>query len=138
MDKITTMEALREAYPDLVSQVEAAAKASEKADGIQAERARIQGIEAIEAAIGDKELVKAAKYGDTPLTAEQLVFKVMQAQAAIGATVVKNLEDDAANSGAAGVAADPTGGDPKAKAEDEEAQAVSMIAGFRPKNKKEG
>lgn len=138
MDKITTMEALRENYPDLVSQVEAAAKASEKADGIQAERARIQGIEAIEAAIGDKELVKAAKYGDTPLTAEQLAFKAMQAQAAIGATVVKNLEDDAANSGAAGVAADPTGGDPKAKAEDEEAQAVSMIAGFRPKNKKEG
>lgn len=50
MDKITTMEALRDAYPDLVSQVEAAAKASEKADGIKAERARIQGIEAIEAA----------------------------------------------------------------------------------------
>ena len=138
MDKITTMEALREAYPDLVSQVEAAAKASEKADGIQAERARIQGIEAIEAAIGDKELVKAAKYGDTPLTAEQLAFKAMQAQAAIGATVVKNLEDDAAKSGAAAVAADPTGGDPKAKEEDDEAQAVSMIAGFRPKNKKEG
>lgn len=138
MDNITTMEALREAYPDLVSQVEAAAKASEKADGIQAERARIQGIEAIEAAIGDKELVKDAKYGENPLTAEQLAFKAMQAQAAIGATVVKSLEDDATNSGAAGVAADPTGGDPKAKAEDDEAQAISMIAGFRPKNKKEG
>lgn len=138
MDNITTMEALREAYPDLVSQVEAAAKASEKADGIQAERARIQGIEAIEAAIGDKELVKAAKYGENPLTAEQLAFKAMQAQAAIGATVIKNLEDDAANSGAAGVAADPAGADPKAKEADDEAQAVNMIAGFRPKNKKEG
>jgi ATP-dependent protease ClpP protease subunit len=138
MDKITTMEALRDAYPDLVSQVEAAAKASEKADGIKAERARIQGIEAIEAAIGDKEMVREAKYGETPLTAEQLAFKAMQAQAAIGATVVKNLEDDAAKSGAAGVAADPAGSDPKTKEEDEEAQAVNLIAGFRPKNKKEG
>lgn len=138
MDKITTMEALRDAYPDLVSQVEAAATASEKADGIKAERARIQGIEAIEAAIGDKEMVREAKYGETPLTAEQLAFKAMQAQAAIGATVVKNLEDDAAKSGAAGVAADPAGSDPKAKKEDEEAQAVNLIAGFRPKNKKEG
>lgn len=138
MDKITTMEALRDAYPDLVSQVEAAAKASEKADGIKAERTRIQGIEAIEAAIGDKEMVREAKYGETPLTAEQLAFKAMQAQAAIGATVVKNLEDDAAKSGAAGVAADPAGSDPKAKEEDEEAQAVNLIAGFRPKNKKEG
>lgn len=138
MDKITTMEALRDAYPDLVSQVENAAKASEKADGIKAERARIQGIEAIEAAIGDKEMVREAKYGETPLTAEQLAFKAMQAQAAIGATVVKNLEDDAAKSGAAGVAADPAGNDPKGKEEDEEAQAVNLIAGFRPKNKKEG
>lgn len=138
MDKITTMEALRDAYPDLVSQVENAAKASEKADGIKAERARIQGIEAIEAAIGDKEMVREAKYGETPLTAEQLAFKAMQAQAAIGATVIKNLEDDAAKSGAAGVAADPAGNDPKAKEEDEEAQAVNLIAGFRPKNKKEG
>lgn len=138
MDKITTMEALRDAYPDLVSQVEAAAKASEKADGIKAERARIQGIEAIEAAIGDKEMVREAKYGETPMTAEQLAFKAMQAQAAIGATVVKSLEDDAAKSGAAGVAADPAGSDPKAKEEDEEVQAVNLIAGFRPKNKKEG
>lgn len=138
MDKITTMEALRDAYPDLVSQVEAAATASEKADSIKAERARIQGIEAIEAAIGDKEMVREAKYGETPLTAEQLAFKAMQAQAAIGATVVKSLEDDAAKSGAAGVAADPVGSDPKAKEEDEEVQAVNLIAGFRPKNKKEG
>lgn len=138
MDKITTMEALRDAYPDLVSQVEAAATASEKADGIKAERARIQGIEAIEAAIGDKEMVREAKYGETPMTAEQLAFKAMQAQAAIGATVVKSLEDDAAKSGAAGVAADPAGSDPKAKEEDEEVQAVNLIAGFRPKNKKEG
>lgn len=138
MDKITTMEALRDAYPDLVSQVEAAATASEKADGIKAERARIQGIEAIEAAIGDKEMVREAKYGETPLTAEQLAFKAMQAQAAIGATVVKSLEEDAAKSGAAGVAADPAGSDPKAKEEDEEVQAVNLIAGFRPKNKKEG
>lgn len=138
MEPITNMEDLRAAYPELVSQIENAAKASEKADGIQAERARIQGIEAIEAAIGDKELVKEAKYGENPLTAEQLAFKAMQAQAAIGAAVVKDLADDTAKSGAASVTATPIGGDPKASEADDEAQAINMIAAFRPKNKKEG
>lgn len=138
MDKIETVEALRKAYPDLVSQIENAAKAAEKASGIQAERARIQGIEAIEAAIGDKELVRDAKYGETVLTAEQLAFKAMQAQAAIGATVLKNLDEDAAGSGAAGVTASPTGGDPETAKKDDEAEAVNMIAAFRPRNKKEG
>lgn len=137
MAEIKNMEDLRAAYPDFVGQVEDAAKASARSEGIAAERARIQGIEAIEAAIGDKELVKNAKYGENPLTAEQLAFQAMQAQAAIGAKVVTQMEGDAANSGAAGVEANPavTGeGDPKA----EEDAAVNMIAGFRPKNMKEG
>lgn len=132
MKNIDTLEDLRAAYPDLVGQAENAAKASERADGINAERARIQGIEAIEAAIGDKEMVKQAKYGENPLTAEQLAFKAMQAQAAIGATVLTNLENDAKNSGAADVVpgSAPAGeGDPKA----EEEAAIAMIAGFNPK-----
>lgn len=138
MEPITNMEELRKAYPDLANQIEAAAKDSARTEGIEAERARIQGIEAIENAIGDKELVKAAKYGENPMTADQLAFKALAAQAAIGATVVQNLETDAANSGAAGVSANPTGGDPKAEEQEAEANAINMIASAFPKNKKEG
>lgn len=138
MEPITNMEDLRKAYPDLASQIENAAKDSAHAEGVQAERARIQGIEAIENAIGDKELVKNAKYGEKPMTAQELAFAAMQKQAAIGATVVKNLEDDAANSGAADVSANPTGGDHKAEEQEEEANAINMIASAFPKNKKEG
>lgn len=137
MAEITSMEDLRAAYPDFVGQVENAAKASARSEGIAAERARIQGIEAIEAAIGDKALVQNAKYGENPMTAEQLAFQAIQAQAAIGAKVLTQMEGDAAGSGAEGVEANPAEageGDPKA----EEDAAINMIAGFRPKNKKEG
>ena len=107
MEQITTMEALRAAYPDLVGQIENAVKTSAHADGIKAERERIQGIEAIENAIGDKELVKAAKFGENPLTAEQLAFKAMQAQAAIGSTMLTKMEGDTNASNVNGVAAAP-------------------------------
>lgn len=134
--EIKSVEDLRAAYPDLVDQVENAAKGSERAEGVNAERARIQGIEAIEAAIGDKEMVKNAKYGEKPMTAEQLAFEAVKAQAAIGATVVNNLETDANASGAAGVAATPVNTD-EGNPEEKEAEVVNMIAGFRPMKKKE-
>ena len=131
---IKNMDDLRAAFPDFVSEIENSAKSAGHSEGVTAERARIQGIEAIENAIGDKEMVKNAKYGEKPLTAEQLAFQAMQAQAAIGATVLNKLEGEAANSGAANVVATPaeTGeGDP-------EAEAIAMIASTNPKNKKEG
>ena len=137
MATINNMEDLRKEYPDLANQIENAARDSARTEGIEAERARIQGIEAIENAIGDKELVKAAKYGDQPMTAQELAFAAMQKQASIGATMVKNLEDDATNSGAAGVSANPTGGDPNAEEQEAEADAINMIASAFPK-KKEG
>ena len=119
------VEELRAACPELIAQVEASAKAQ----GCAAERERIQGIEAIEAAIGDKEMVKNAKYGETTMTAEQLAFKAMQAQAAIGNTVVTNMEADAQNSGAAAVVATPApaGEEPK-MTDDEKAEALLMSA----------
>lgn len=131
---IKNMDDLRAAFPDFVSEIEKSARNAGHSDGVTAERARIQGIEAIENAIGDKEMVKNAKYGEKPLTAEQLAFQAMQAQAAIGATVLNKLEGEAANSGAANVVATPaeTGeGDP-------EAEAIAMIASSNPKKKKEG
>lgn len=133
MAEIKNMEDLRAAHSDLVDQIENAAKASARNEGIEAERARIQGIEAIEAAIGDKALVQQAKYGENPMTAEQLALKAMQAQAAIGATVLNNLETDANGSGAAGVTATAAGGNPEGDPESPEAimaQAKKDVAAF--------
>ena len=103
---ITNVDELRAAHPDLVAQVENAARA----DGANQERARIQGIEAIQNAIADKALITNAKFGEKPLTAEQLAFQAMQAQAAIGNTMLNNMAADNAASGVANVATAPNAG----------------------------
>lgn len=120
--EIKNVQELRAAYPELVNQIEAAAREAGQLDGVNTERTRIQGIEAIENAIADKELIKNAKYKE-PLTAEQLAFKAMQAQAAIGAKMLHKMEADAGASGAAAVEATPNQG-PEAK---EEPDAMAEI-----------
>lgn len=130
--EITNMEELRTAYPELVAQLEAAAQTA----GAAAERARIQSIEAIQGAVADKALVEAAKYGETPSTAEQLAFQAMQQQAALGANMLGSLTRDAQASGAAAVAAAPNAGTEPTTQEQAKAQeeaAVAMIVGSRAK-----
>lgn len=131
---ITNVDELRAAHPDLVAQVENAART----EGANNERARIQGIEAIQNAIADQTLITDAKFGATPLTAEQLAFKAMQAQAAIGNTVLNNITADGAASGVANVAATPNAGpevndgdpvDPKAAADEAVALFNKMNGG---------
>ena len=108
---ITNVDELRKAHPDLVAQVENAARM----EGANNERARIQGIETIQNAIADQTLIRNAKFGESPLTAEQLAFQAMQAQAAIGNTMLNNMVADNAASGAAEVATAPNAG-PEVKA----------------------
>ena len=115
--EIKNIEELRAAYPDLLAQAETAAREEGRTAGVAEERARIQGIEGIQNAIADKSLINSAKYGEKPLTAEQLALQAMQAQAAIGATVLKNMAQDGTDSGADGVAAAPNDG-PEVQEED--------------------
>ena len=123
--EIKTQEELRNAFPELVAQIEAAAKA----EGASAERNRIQEIESVQAAIGDAQMIADAKYGEKPMNAQELAFAAMKAQAAIGAQVVNNLNADAQNSGAAAVTATPAQQDePKAKTDDEQAEAMLIAA----------
>ena len=103
---ITNVEELRQAHPDLVAQVENAART----EGANQERTRIQGIEAIQNAIADQALIQNAKFGEKPLSAEQLAFQAMQAQAAIGNTMLNNMVSDNAASGVANVATAPNAG----------------------------
>ena len=126
---IKNIDEMRAAFPDFLAQAETAARDGGHAAGVAEERARIQGIEAIEAAIADKALVNAAKYGDTPLTAEQLAFRAMQAQAALGATMLTQIAADSAESGAEEVAAAPNAGPETSNVEpvDEAAQIQDAI-----------
>ena len=131
MAEIKNMDELRAAYPELLAQAEATAKA----DGSAAERERIQGIAAIENAIGDKDLVNAAKFGKNPMTAEQLAFAAMKAQAALGANVLNALEADANGSGASEVTPAPAQSEAPEMSDDEKAEA--FLVGVA-KNMKEG
>ena len=107
-----TVEELRNAAPELVAQIENAARA----DAVRDERARLQGIEEIAASVGNAELVAAAKFGEKPMNAAELALAAMKQQAAIGAQVMAGMAADAVASGAAAVGADPTG-TPKSEAE---------------------
>lgn len=124
--EIKNVEELRSAFPEFCEQIETAAQNK----GVSEERSRIQGIEDIENAIGDAEMVRNAKYGEKPMNAEQLAFAAMKAQAAIGNKVLDKLEADTKGSGAAGVVTAPT-----VKKTDDE-KAVDLLVGAIPANKK--
>ena len=129
-----TPEELRAAFPELVAQIETAAQAN----GAAAERSRIQGIEDIEAAVGDAEMVKNAKFGEKPMNAQELAFAAMQKQAAIGANMLNGMAKDAAGSGAANVVATPApAGEPKQLTDDEKAEAL-LLSAIPAEMKKEG
>ena len=123
--EINTQEELRNAFPELVAQIEAAAMAQ----GASQERNRIQEIESVQAAIADTQMIQDAKYGEKPMNAQQLAFAAMQKQAAAGATMVTNMANDTAASGAADVVATPAQQEEtKAKTDDEQAEALLIAA----------
>ena len=124
--EIKNIAELKAAFPDLVAEVESAAVDNAKKQGATEERARIQAIEEIENSILDKDLVNEAKYGENPMTAEQLAFKAMQKQAAKGNQMLNDMKNDAAKSGAEGVTATPNSGEAN-PGEDEEHEAENRV-----------
>lgn len=126
--KTMTLEELRKQHPDLVKQIEdqAAAKA------VTNERARLKAIEEIAVSVGDAALVDRAKYGEKPITAEQLAFQSMQKQAKLGTQHIKDHAEDVEASGVESVLAAPNAG-PTDKDETEVSNAVAMIVGDRVK-----
>lgn len=127
--EIKNLNDLKEAYPDLMEQARAEAFDAGKAEGVVAERARLEGIESIENSIQDKDLIHDAKYGDTPLQAEQLALKALQKQSALGAVTIQNLQADTEDSGVEGVTATPA--QPQMSAEEmqaaEEKAAIEAV-----------
>lgn len=109
--KTMTLEEMKAQHPDLVAQIEKQAAETARKEAITQERERLQAIESIEASVGDAQLVRDAKYGDEPCTAEQLALKAMQKQAALGTKHLADVAADNKGSGAADVGAAPNGGE---------------------------
>ncbi len=131
-----TLDELKAKNPDLVAALEIehkskfeadnkaaldSAVAAAKTEAAAAERARIKDIEAIEAVVGDKELIKNAKYGDKPCTAQELSFAWAQKQANSGATYLENLKEDTTASNTTQIKPEPIKDE---KAEVDEAVAL--------------
>ncbi len=130
--KIMTLEEMKAQYPDLVKQVENAAKSTVNTTEAETtaaanERKRIQDIESIENSIGDKELVKAAKYGEHPMDAKELAFQAMQKQSQLGNQFLQNNNADVAASGTEDVQADPNSGVQKDGPKDEASDIMAAV-----------
>lgn len=121
-DAPMTLEEMRAQHPDLVAQIEQQAAAN----AVTQERARIEAIDSIAVSVGDAQLVRDAKYGDDPCTAEQLALKAMQKQAALGAKHLSGAAADFAASGAGDVGAAPNGGEPGSE-KDDKAQVDAIV-----------
>lgn len=122
-----TLEELRAENPGLAAQLEAEARAAVEtkasgapaalpsamattaastpaasgveSDPVQAERQRIQEIDAL-AHLYDAETVKAAKYGPTACTAQEMAYRAAQKAAKTGGQFAAAMEADALQSGA--------------------------------------
>ena len=81
-----TEEELRAQHGDVIAQIEQAAAAAARSTAIAEERERIREIEEIEGTIDDKQLIRDAKFGATPMTAPQLAAEIMKRQAAARAS----------------------------------------------------
>lgn len=124
-----TVEELRAQYPDLVAQIEDAAKEQARAE----ERNRIKGLEEISGAVADKALMEEAKFGESPMTVEELSVMAMKQQSKLQASILKSLEEDAKNSGTGDIKASPKDieedeeDDPKKEEEKEAENAVKFF-----------
>ncbi|MCM1439166.1 MAG: Clp protease ClpP [Roseburia sp.] len=128
-----TLEEFRAQNPEMAAQLEAEARAAveasgapatppstaatnptpapavsgEEGDPIQAERQRIQEIDAM-AHLFPADMVNAAKYGPNACTAQELAYRVAQSAAKTGGQFMAALEADALESGAGKVGAAAT------------------------------
>ena len=92
---ITTVDALKAAYPDLVATIQNEAAATE--------RARIKSIEDLTG--GNYEAIASDAKFTTPISAQEVAMKIVMEQNKQGGTYISDRAADADNSGANGVSA---------------------------------
>lgn len=101
---IKTVEDLRKAYPALVNQIEQEAAEAEKTavtEAVNAERARIKGIEDV-ALPGSEELTAKAKF-EEPMSVSDFAVELVKGAKAKGASFLDAMRRDSEASGAAEV-----------------------------------
>lgn len=91
-------------------------------DPAQAERKRIQDIDAL-ASLYDAEAIREAKYGEHPCTAQELAYRMAQKAAQQGRSYMSALEADTGASGAQGVGAASSEGEPNGELTPEQRMA---------------
>lgn len=130
---VKNIEELEAKYPELVKEVKAKAFAQGQQQGAIDENKRLKGIESIQAAVVSKDLINEAKYGEEKMTAEQLAFKAMQAQAEVGMTVLADIKADAEESGVNDVTTAPVAGEQTEA--DKQAEKMNIaIANYKKRN----
>lgn len=108
----TTLDELKKENPDLANELMAQAQAAASAeieasgDAMEAERKRIKEIDDI-STLYPEEMVREAKYGDNPCTAQELTYRAAQEMAKQGKKFMSGMEGDTQASGAQQVAALP-------------------------------
>lgn len=138
-----TLEELRKENPELATALMAeamAAASAEAGSNAEEERKRIREIDAV-APLFDDELVREAKYGEQPCSAQEMTYRAAQKAAKQGTAFISALAADAKASGAQDVGAAPASDSsipgnvdtPEKKM----AEARSLVSGLLGK-KKEG
>lgn len=101
-----TYAEIKNKYPDVAAEIEKMILNAEE-KGAKNERERLMAIDEISADI-DSKLVHDAKYGENPVTAEQLALQAIKNNAKLGEAYMKNALSDAAESGTNAVKTEPT------------------------------
>lgn len=114
------------------------ALANARAEAVTAERRRMAEIDEV-ATLFDSETVNAAKYGENACTAEQLAYRVAQANVKQGKAFMQNLQSDTTESNVNKVpaASAPTDEQPKAMSNEEKVAAGRELARSLKGEKKE-
>ncbi len=135
------LEELRQENPELAEALMAEAKAAVSASGaaaptaqdgqedtIQAERKRIQEIDAV-APLYDAETVREAKYGEHPCTAQEMAYQAARKAVQQGRKALGDMEDDTKASGVQEVqsAVDTGAPPPKEKLTEEQRMAAARV-----------
>lgn len=110
---LMTKSELMEKYPDLCNEISSEARegmqeAVDKA--VRAERDRIQNIDEIAGQVGDKDMVREAKFGENPMDASQLALAALKKQSKVGSDFMNDMLNDAKNSNAEAVTPNPNSG----------------------------
>lgn len=124
---------LREQHPDLVAEIEAAAR--------QSERDRLAAIDEVADGL-PSDMVREAKYGEHTMGAEQLALAALRAQSAdrqaraeadraAAARYLEDAQSDAEESGTDEVEPDPTGGEGEDTEEEQAKKEVQQCAQLR-------